>query len=157
MPADNIRLSDADRARAMEALGTYFAEGRLTVTEFEERSGKAATATTAGELTPLFDDLPGGMPTATPIASASTELATLKRKRDISRAVESSAGIVAFGLFLVLQFVFNLNYAWVPFLLIPMAVGGSRKFLGLSEEEEKLLKVLERKQVQEQAKRLEGS
>lgn len=157
MSSSEIRLSDDERARALDALGTHFAAGRLTMPEFEERTATAAAATTRGDLEPLFKDLPGGVPTAETQPTApdmSAELATLKRKRDIARAVESSVGIVAFGLFLILQFVFHINYAWLPFLMIPMAVGGTRKFAGLSKEEEQLLKVLERKEVQEKAKQL---
>ena len=38
------------------------AEGRLDQEEFEDRIGKALTARTRDELTPLFDDLPGPKP-----------------------------------------------------------------------------------------------
>lgn len=154
MSSKNIRLSDAERSRALEVLGAHFAEGRLTLPEFEERSSKAAAATTTSELATLFDDLPGGIPTLTESPVAATELASLKRKRDITRAAESSAGIIAFLLFLVLQFVFHFNYAWLPFLMIPMVLSGTRMFGGLSKEEEQLLKVLERKEVREKAKEL---
>ncbi|MDU0478147.1 DUF1707 domain-containing protein [Staphylococcus chromogenes] len=155
MSSSNIRLSDAERSRALDALGTHFAEGRLNVAEFEERSGKAAAATTRGELTPLFRDLPD-TPNKSGSTEPSAELAALKRKRDVIRFVDSAAGMIAFVVFLVLHFAFHLPYAWLVFLLIPVATGGVRKIAGLTTEEEQTLKVLERKQVQEQAKRLQS-
>jgi hypothetical protein len=54
-----IRIGDAEREHAVTALGEHYAAGRLTKDEFDERSGAAWSATTAGDLAPLFADLPG--------------------------------------------------------------------------------------------------
>lgn len=59
-----MRIGTTDRDRAMSALGRHFSEGRLDLTELEERSELAATARTAAELARLFSDLPGGLPAA---------------------------------------------------------------------------------------------
>lgn len=59
-----MRIGTTDRDRAMSALGRHFSEGRLDLTELEERSGLAATARTTAELARLFSDLPGGLPAA---------------------------------------------------------------------------------------------
>jgi len=56
-PGD-LRVSDADRDRALADLSEHFQAGRLTLEEFEERSGQALEARTARELTALFTDLP---------------------------------------------------------------------------------------------------
>lgn len=54
----DLRVSDADRDRALAELSEHFQAGRLDGDEFEERSGRALRARTAGELTDLFTDLP---------------------------------------------------------------------------------------------------
>jgi len=60
-----VRASDADRDRAVEALASASAEGRLTLEEYSERSDAALTARTLGDLASLTADLP-----ATPPAGA---------------------------------------------------------------------------------------
>jgi hypothetical protein len=53
-----LRASDADRERVAEHLRDALAEGRLDMTEFEERLDAAYKARTYGELAPLTRDLP---------------------------------------------------------------------------------------------------
>ncbi|MFI1290192.1 DUF1707 domain-containing protein [Streptomyces sp. NPDC020792] len=53
-----LRASDADRERVVEHLRDALAEGRLDMTEFEERLEAAYQARTYGELAPLTRDLP---------------------------------------------------------------------------------------------------
>jgi hypothetical protein len=56
--ADAMRASDGDRERVVQALQEQVGEGRLTLAEFEERSGIAYDAKTVGELRVLTEDLP---------------------------------------------------------------------------------------------------
>jgi hypothetical protein len=56
--ADAMRASDSDRERVVQALQEQVGEGRLTLAEFEERSGIAYDAKTVGELRVLTEDLP---------------------------------------------------------------------------------------------------
>jgi hypothetical protein len=56
--AGDLRVSDADRDRAISELSEHFQAGRLTADEFDERSGQALQARTGRELTALFADLP---------------------------------------------------------------------------------------------------
>jgi len=57
-PAGDLRVSDADRDRALRELSEAFQTGRLTAGEFNERSGQALGARTGRELTVLLADLP---------------------------------------------------------------------------------------------------
>ena len=59
---DNLRLSDAERETASQALGEHFAQGRLDADEHAERHELVWAAKTRGEIPPLFADLPGGSP-----------------------------------------------------------------------------------------------
>lgn len=55
---DAIRASDAERDAIVEMLRTHAADGRLTMTEFEDRVTEALAARTRGELDPVLRDLP---------------------------------------------------------------------------------------------------
>lgn len=57
-----LRIGDAERAGAVDALGEHFATGRLTREEYDERATRALEARTAAEVAPLFADLPGPYP-----------------------------------------------------------------------------------------------
>jgi hypothetical protein len=54
----NLRASDADRERFVEALRQHHAEGRLTVEELTERTERAYAARALGDLDALATDLP---------------------------------------------------------------------------------------------------
>ena len=57
-PAPQIRVGDAERQGAADRLQAHFSAGRITWDELDERLGRAWTARTQGDLTPLFTDLP---------------------------------------------------------------------------------------------------
>jgi hypothetical protein len=57
-PDESLRVSDAERDETVRILGEHAAVGRLTLDELEERSGRALTARTRGELATLTGDLP---------------------------------------------------------------------------------------------------
>jgi len=57
LPGDS-RLSDAERDQAIARLSEHFQVGRLTLEEFDDLSGRALQARTAGELSVLFLGLP---------------------------------------------------------------------------------------------------
>lgn len=53
-----LRIGDAERDRAIAALGDHFAAGRLNAEEFEQRVDQAIKARFNSDLEPLFVDLP---------------------------------------------------------------------------------------------------
>lgn len=57
-PTGGIRVSDAERDRAIAELSEHFQTGRLTREEFDDRSGLALRARTGDDLRALFTDLP---------------------------------------------------------------------------------------------------
>ena len=56
-PPGDQRVSDANRDHAVSELSEAFQAGRITVDEFEQRSGRALSARTGKDLTDLFTDL----------------------------------------------------------------------------------------------------
>jgi hypothetical protein len=63
-PSGSLRVSDADRDRALAELSEHFQAGRLTAGELDERTGRALQARTAADLAALFTDLPRQHPAA---------------------------------------------------------------------------------------------
>ena len=57
-PSGSLRVSDADRDRAIAELSEHYQAGRLTTEELEDRTGRALQARTAADLAALFSDLP---------------------------------------------------------------------------------------------------
>ena len=58
-----LRVGDAEREAVVAQLRTHLGAGRLTLDEFEERTGHALAARTVGDLVPLTADLPSVRPT----------------------------------------------------------------------------------------------
>lgn len=56
--SNDVRLSDEERSAAMSALGRAFAEGRLTIDEYDKRCQCVGKSQRRTELAPLFADLP---------------------------------------------------------------------------------------------------
>jgi hypothetical protein len=61
----HVRVSDAERQAVVDRLAGHFGDGRLDHAEFDERVGRAMSATTRADLDGLLDDLPDtGAPAA---------------------------------------------------------------------------------------------
>lgn len=76
---DSMRISDADREAAAKRLHDALGEGRITLTELEERLGVVYAARTASELGPPLADLPGGAVAAGPASGAVVPASTSER------------------------------------------------------------------------------
>lgn len=154
-PAPDIRVSDRDRAHAMDRLGAYFADGYLDMPEFEERTSAAMVATYRSDLARLFADLPeeseqlpvdrtftgaGAPPGAMELEDYEAQL-ELERTMDNARMVTAIDSIVAIGattFFLGSLFIYNIPYAWLAFFLIPIASGIARMVFRVNDEDEEL-------------------
>ncbi|OOL31448.1 membrane protein [Rhodococcus rhodochrous] len=106
-----VRIGTVEREQALNLLGEHFGAGRLTLVEFDERSAKAAAATTRAELDALFTDLPP----ATPNTPAAVDDTAKAEQRERWRT--AAMGLIPL-IALLLFFVFD-NWLW--FLLIPAA------------------------------------
>ncbi len=65
-PRDRMRAADTDRERVAEQLRSAHSEGRLDLTEYDERVQQAWAARTYGELEALTADLPQAQRPAAP-------------------------------------------------------------------------------------------
>jgi hypothetical protein len=105
-PDDSLRVSDAERDAVLRTLGDHAAVGRLTLDELEDRSGRALTAKTRGELATLTGDLPreagqpgGSDPVPSPKKPVRWMVAIMSgsRRRGRFRAVGSINSVAVMG------------------------------------------------------------
>jgi uncharacterized protein DUF1707 len=69
--AQGLRIGDADREAMAASLREHFAEGRLTLEEFQQRLADALGARTDRDLAAITGDLPAPSPVARPGGSRS--------------------------------------------------------------------------------------
>ncbi|WP_092963893.1 DUF1707 domain-containing protein [Agromyces sp. CF514] len=143
----DLRLSDAERERAVARLADAHAAGRLSVAEYGERAASARAAVTRGDLAPLFADLPAetppapgspgprygsvdpGDPVARPATFTDPDLEPSRSGRSGTRALGGAVGatimalvpFVALILFLLSGFLGGWGWAWLWWLLVPIA------------------------------------
>jgi hypothetical protein len=91
-----LRASNNDRERVAKILHDAMAEGRLTVSELEERLDQVYAAKTVGELEPLTRDLPA-QHTAAPRAMAQSHALTPATDRIGGRGTSNAAVAIMSG------------------------------------------------------------
>ena len=117
-----LRIGDAERDGAVAALGEHFAAGRLNNEEYDERAAAAWAARTAGDLTPLFADLPAPHPPATAASHPAANPTTGTDSSFTQRAWWSAIGTIPVLVLLVvlavttqLPWFFIAIFAWFWF------------------------------------------
>jgi hypothetical protein len=108
-----LRAADRDRDEVTEILREHYAQGRLTLEEFGERSAAAVSAKTMGELRALTADLPAPAP-----AEPENTAWSPARMRWIA-----VAGVVATAIILgVVTYAGHSVLAWPSWLVILIAI-----------------------------------
>jgi hypothetical protein len=93
-----LRISNADRDKAIQQLQAALDEGRIDLAEFDERAKTVYGAKTNAELDLIFDDLPGGRPKVSEVVPASDPTAPPTRRADLLRRLPALRGLVTVGL-----------------------------------------------------------
>jgi hypothetical protein len=130
-PSGSLRVSDADRDRAIAELSEHYQAGRLSTEEFEDRTGRALQARTTADLAALFTDLPrreAPMTGATAISAASTAPAS-PAKSWPARVPVAPVAILAVVAVLALLGGHLFHIAWVPVvaIIVVRVLAGSRE------------------------------
>ena len=131
-PSGSMRVSDADRDRAIAELSEHYQAGRLTTEEFEDRTGRALQARTTADLADLFTDLPrrqAPMTGATATSAASTAPASPARAWP-ARVPVAPVTILAVVAVLALLSGHLFHIAWVPvvaLIVVRLLVVGGRR------------------------------
>lgn len=93
-PSPEIRISDAERNRAVDFLRHHCSDGRLTLDEFSDRVGLVFAATTAGDLEAVTADLPAAQ--VPPLAATGTTAGSASATPEVGRVRTAARWTVAF-------------------------------------------------------------
>lgn len=152
------RVGTADRNHALDVLSNAFADGYLTLQEFDERSGRVVEATYRADIERLLADLPQD-PTEMAIRGlphhrAEAELAKLRRKGKILKITDSVT--IAFWAFCFVVAILTPQDWLIILGIVGMGAGtiGSRVILGLSDAEEDFLEEIEAEELNNREERL---
>jgi Domain of unknown function (DUF1707) len=144
MGRDEMRASDADRQAVADRLRTALDEGRLDLSEYDERLQKTYAAKTYGDLNGLLDDLPGAVPPqrsqvagyhppppAPPSAPEAQE-----RPHSVAGWIGAYGGVV--GVCTLIWAISSisagqLTYFWPIWVFIPLILGGFGRLTGHDE------------------------
>jgi hypothetical protein len=69
--SDGLRVGDAEREAVAAELREHYAQGRLTIEDFNRRLDAAFAARTRGDLDALIQDLPHARPAGAPLPASS--------------------------------------------------------------------------------------
>jgi hypothetical protein len=126
LPAEQLRVGDAERQQAVTALGEHFAAGRLDQQEFDTRIQAAYAARTRVDLRDLFGDLPEPAPFRPAADPSAVGWQDGRAARDHRRppfpVIPVLAAIAIFvGVSVLAQFPV------VPLLFLLLWIGGGRR------------------------------
>jgi len=117
-PSGSMRVSDADRDRAIAELSEHYQAGRLTTEEFEDRSGRALQARTTADLADLFTDLPRRQAPMTGATGAASTAPVGPARSWPARVPVAPVTILAVVAVLALLSGHLFHIAWVPVVAI---------------------------------------
>ncbi|HEY6746719.1 MAG TPA: DUF1707 domain-containing protein [Mycobacteriales bacterium] len=117
LPADLLRVGDAERQQAVSALGEHFAAGRLDQDEYDTRVQAAYASRTRVDLQGLFGDLPDPAPFR-PLPAPGWEEGRVARNQP-RRPRPVLAGVPVFPVLIVLAIVASavLRFPVFPIVL----------------------------------------
>lgn len=122
-PAPELRISDADRERLVEILGTHVGTGRLTLTEFDARVARVYRAVTENQARQVLADLPAPTPPAPPRHPLRDPLRGLPLHQRIEWSVWLAVGALNLAIWgLVSVTVGTVVYPWPVWVIGPWAL-----------------------------------
>jgi len=128
-PSGSLRVSDADRDRAIAELSEHYQAGRLSTEELEDRTGRALQARTAADLAALFTDLPRRQAPVTS-AAVTSAAASAPASPGPSRPARVPVPVVVLAVLVVLALLgaHALGIVWVPVvaLIVVRFLAGGR-------------------------------
>jgi hypothetical protein len=131
MGRDEMRAADSDRQAVADKLKKALDEGRLDLTEYDERLQKTYAAKTYGDLNGLLDDLPNVAPAPVPQAEPVPQnAAPSPMGPHHNQLMKLGLGGMG-GVFVLCTVIWlatsigsgHMQYFWPVWLLIPVALG----------------------------------
>jgi uncharacterized protein DUF1707 len=125
-----LRIGDAERESAMQALSEHLSAGRIDIDEFGERSAKVTAARTRRELAALFTDLPEPHPTfgnepvavAKPVTTEGTVVEPAPAGNSMQRFAGALAGMTGVIWVATIAAIVATHIGWLIFIPIALSV-----------------------------------
>jgi hypothetical protein len=144
MGREGMRAGDSDRKAVADQLKSALDEGRLDLSEYDERLQKTYSAKTFADLDGLLDDLPGTVPPqhsqVQPAATQAPEAAAAPARstaNQVARWVGPYGGVI-----LICVLIWAITsasaghtvYFWPIWMLIPLVLGVAGQWFGQSND-----------------------
>jgi hypothetical protein len=117
-----VRIGTSEREEAVRALGEHLAQGRLEISEYDQRCGLAAAARTRAELAEIFDDLPDPNPTrrarTAPPPAVVPETPLIEKGRNNTKAIVIGFVVLSVTAIITVTAILGEWWALIPALLI---------------------------------------
>lgn len=139
-----MRASDRDRDLVYDLLGRAYADGRLTVEEFDERTDQTTGARTLGDLPPLVSDLVG--PTSRVLATTDERRADAEHRYRRRRQDSLMQFLVPTLICWAIWFGAGHGFPWPLFVMIGTGAGWVRMLIGREDHVRAIEKELARKE-----------
>jgi len=132
MASEAMRAGDSDRQAVVDQLKKALDEGRLDLSEYDERLQKTYAAKTYADLDGLLDDLPGTVPVQhsqvqpVPPAAAAVPTAPDSAAGQVAKRIGPYGGVVAVCIIIwaiTSASAGHLTYFWPVWMLIPVVLG----------------------------------
>ena len=127
LPADLLRVGDAERQQAVTALGEHFAAGRLDQDEYDTRVQAAYASRTRVDLQGLFGDLPEPVPFRPAVAEPPTGWQAGRSARERPRRAVPAAIPVLMAIAIFVGVSLLVHFPVVPLLFLLLWVGAGRR------------------------------
>ncbi len=119
----DVRVGDRERERVVSHLGKAFAQGYLSIPDYETRLDRAFEATTAGALRQTLSDLPVGRIARADPARRAARIAMARRGVRIHLVAYVAAALLMIGIWLAVAVSVGAWYFWPIWPILGMGIG----------------------------------
>jgi hypothetical protein len=120
---NGVRVGDREREKVISRLGQAFAQGYLSLPEYETRLTQALEAQTAGALNRPLGDLPIKRIARSDPRRRAARIAAAHRGLRIHLAAYLAASLLMIGIWLVLAVTVGAWYVWPVWPILGGAIG----------------------------------
>jgi hypothetical protein len=130
-PTDGVRVGDHERDKAITCLGQAFAQGYLSLQEYEGRLARAQEAQTAGALNQPLSDLPVKQIAWADPRRREARFAVARRGVRIHLAAYLAAAVLMIGIWVATAAGVGVYYFWPVWPILGMGAGWVSHALGV--------------------------
>jgi hypothetical protein len=118
-----VRVGDREREKAITRLGQAFAQGYLSIPDYEARIDQAVEAKTAGALGEVLGDLPVGRIARDDPQRRAARAAAVRRGVRLHLAAYLAASLLMIAIWLAVAITAGAWYFWPVWPILGMGIG----------------------------------